>query len=237
MVSSRLRRQEEKLARRKIAVGVIGIVAVSAFLLLFGVRLLVAFSLFVDRIRGGSPDTLQTDQSLLLPPVLESLPQATNSATISVSGSANPDSTLMLFIDGDEYTRIPVGEDGSFEIQDIPVDTGKVTVSARSTDGKETVSDISNTISTTIDRTPPDLDITKPADNETIRDGTNSVAVEGTTDPDARLTINDRIVVVRSNGSFSYNMPLNDGENTLVFKAVDLAGNSIEVDRRVTYQP
>lgn len=236
MATSRMRRLEEKNARRKLMAGIIGIVAVSVFLLLFGFRLLIAFSLFVDRIRGGSAVPVQ-ETDVLMPPVLDPLPQATNSATITIHGSAEPGNTVLLFLNGDEYRRLDVTEDGMFTVEDIPVEPGKVTVSARATDGNESVSDISNTISTVIDRTPPDLAITKPEDGTTINDGTHRVSVEGKTDTDARVTINGRIVVVRSEGTFSYSMPIEDGDNTLSFVSTDLAGNSIEIERNVTYQP
>jgi len=232
-----MRRLEEKNARRKIAIGLIGTLALLVFLALFGFRLLIAFSLFVDRIRGGSPTQQTQTGTLLLPPILDTLPDATGSATISVHGTGQADMTVILSVNGDEYRRLTVDKDGTFTIEDIPVSEGKVTISARLTDGKKEVSDISNTITTVIDRTPPDLTIDKPEDGATVNDGTHRVSVEGTTDTDARVTINGRIVVVSSTGSFRYSMPINDGENTLKIVATDDAGNSLEVEKKVTYQP
>lgn len=236
MITSRRRRLEEKNARQKIAVGLIGIVGLTVFLAVFGFRLLIAFSLFLERFRGGSTQPVQ-QANILLAPILDQLPEATNSATIDIRGTGTPKTTAIIYVNGDEYKRILLGEESVFYAHNIPVDEGSVTISARITDTQKTVSDISNTITTVVDRTPPDLTIEKPESGVTINDGTHKVPIAGATEQNARITINDRIAVVHSDGSFTYDMPLNDGENTLKFIATDVAGNSIEIERKVIYQP
>jgi len=47
----------------------------------------------------------------------------------------------------------------------------------------------------------------------------------------------DRFVSVKDDGSFTYNLRLNDGENTLTIIARDAAGNETKLERKVTYQP
>lgn len=207
------------------------------FLFVFGLRLLIAFSVFVERIRGNTKDLTQTGKTVLLAPILEPIPQATNSATIAIHGTAQPDTTLLLFLNGDEYKRIDIDTSGTFSVDAISLPAGTVTISARSTHSDGSVSDISNTITTIIDRTPPEIIITKPQDNDTINDGTNRAVVEGKTDPDAKVTVNDRIIIIRSDGSFNYTLPVQDGENTLRFVSTDPAGNSIEIERKITYVP
>ncbi len=235
MISSRLRRVEEKTASRRIAVALIGSVALLVFFALFGVRILIGFSLLVDRIRGSSPQ--QQQQSLILPPVLEPLPEATNSASLSVRGRGIPKATLSLFVNDAEYKKLTVSEDGTFDVADILVEEGTVTISAKQADDKNNVSDLSNVITALIDRTPPKLTVDAPADNTTVNDGTHKVAVSGITDEDMKVTINGRIVVLKSDGSFTYNMPLNDGENKLMIISHDPAGNETNVERKVMYQP
>lgn len=236
MISSRLRRVEEKNASRRIAIALFGSVAILAFLGLFGVRILIGFSLLVDRIRGGTPQ-IQQQQAVLLSPTLDPLPEATNSATLSVHGRATAKQQLILYVNDAEYKKLTVENDGTFAIDDIPVDEGRVSISAKLTDGKDNTSDLSNVIVTTVDRTPPKLTIDKPEDNMTINDGTHKVTVNGITDEDMKVTINGRIVVVKSDGSFTYSMPLNDGANTLTILSRDFAGNETKMERKVTYQP
>jgi len=235
MINSRLRRVEEKTASRRIAVALIGTVALFVFLLLFGLRILIGFSLLIDRLRGTSPQTQQ--QSIILPPTLDPLPEATNSGSLSVSGKATPKTQLILYVNDNEYKKLTISDDGTFEVTGIAVSEGPATISAKISDDKNNISDLSNVITTTIDRTAPTLTIDKPEDNATVNDGTHKAIVSGITDEDMKVTINGRIVVVKEDGSFTYNMPLNDGENKLSIVSRDPAGNEITVERKVTYVP
>lgn len=235
-IRSRLIRFEEKNASRRIAVAFIGTVALLVFFALFGLRILIGFSLLIDRIRGGSA-ALPQQQAVILPPVLDPLPEATNSATLDVRGKAAAKMQLILYVNTNEYKKLTVADDGTFESTGIPVSEGTVTISAKAADDKNNVSELSNVLTTVVDRTAPKLVIDAPADNATINDGTHKAAVSGMTDEDMKVTINGRIVVVKSDGSFTYSMPLNDGENKLTIISRDAAGNETKAERKVTYQP
>ncbi len=238
MLRSRLNRVQEKSARHRIAIGLIGSVALLIFLALFGVKLLIGFSVLVERIRGSTtPLPSSNGQTILVPPVLDQLPEATNSATLTVSGTAQAKNQIIIYLNDKEYKRATAGDNGTFQFTDIPVDEGTVTMSAKVTDGKNALSDASNVVTTTIDRTPPKLTVDSPSDNATVNDGTHKVTVTGVTDEDMKVTITGRIVVVKSDGSFTYSMPLNDGANKLEVVSTDTAGNSTTVVRNVTYQP
>jgi hypothetical protein len=237
MPYSRLSRVEEKSARHRIAIGIIGSITILILLGVFGIKFLIAFSVLVDKLHGGSATQQPAQVSVLVPPVLDQLPEATNSATISISGTATPKDQVIVYLNTTEYKRVSPDSTGAFQLADIPVDVGTVTVSAKLTDGKKNMSDPSNTITTVVDRTPPKLTVSSPTDTTTVNDGTHKVEVTGITDPDMNITITGRIVVVRSDGTFDYSMPLNDGANKLEIVATDAAGNSTTVERNVTYQP
>lgn len=238
MVGSRLSRTEEKTARHRIAIGLIGSIALLIFFAVFGLKLLIGFSLLVDKIRGGTTPVDQSSQSVLLAPVLDTISDATNSATLTIGGTAQANDTVILYKNGTEYKKLPIPDTGVFRITDIPVDEGAVSFYAIITDQKNRTSERSNTVSTTVDRTPPKLVVDSPSDNTTINDGSHKVTVTGLTDnDDIRVTITGRIVVIKSDGSFTYHMPLNDGQNKLEIIATDPAGNTTTVTRMVTYQP
>ncbi|MBI5019007.1 cadherin-like beta sandwich domain-containing protein [Candidatus Gottesmanbacteria bacterium] len=236
MISSRLRRVEEKTASKRIAIALIGMAALLVFLALFGVKILIGFSLLVDRIRGGNNQP-QQQQSIILPPVLDPLPEETKNATLDIRGKGTAKGTVIVYLNDEEYKKVTVADDGTFSLTGIEVEPGRVTISAKITDGKDNVSNLSNVISTVVDRTAPKLTIDKPEDNTTVNDGTHKVTVNGLTEEDMKVTINGRIVVVKSDGSFTYSMPLNDGENKLTIVAKDAAGNETTVERTVTYKP
>jgi len=237
MVHSRLSRFEEKNARNRIAIGLIGSAALLLFLGVFGLKLLIGFSVLVDKIRGVSTPPQSLQQSILLPPVLDQLPEATNSATITIRGTAKAKNQVIVYVNDVEYKRTTVPETGTFEFTDIPVDEGNITARAKLIDAKQNTSELSNIVSTSIDRTPPKLTVDAPSDNTTVNDGTHKVLVTGKTDEDTKVTISGRIVVVKSDDSFSYTMPLNDGSNKLDITSVDSAGNKTSIVRSITYQP
>jgi hypothetical protein len=64
----------------------------------------------------------------------------------------------------------------------------------------------------------------------------NLVTVEGNTEDETTVTINGRMVVIKSDNSFSYSYPLNQGDNKLVIVAEDEAGNKTEIERNIKYE-
>lgn len=233
---SRIRRYEDRKAQKKLGVAIVGSFGLVIFLGIFGLKILVGFSVLVDKIRGNSPSSQTNQSNLLLAPVLDPLPEATHSATLTITGKATPKTQLILYLNDSEYKKISVSDDGTFSVADIPVEEGMVRINSKLVDEKGNSSDLSNILSTIIDHKPPTLTISKPDDGAKIQDGTHKATIEGITDTESRVTINDRIVVVRGDGSFVYTIAITDGENALHIVAVDPAGNRVTNDRRVIYQ-
>lgn len=65
----------------------------------------------------------------------------------------------------------------------------------------------------------PKLIIIKPEQNS-VESG-NSVTIQGVTDKDAKLFINDQLVLVSDDGEFNENLALQFGANTITIKAVN----------------
>ena len=61
------------------------------------------------------------------------------------------------------------------------------------------------------------------------------IEVKGKSDANVRLTLNDRLIIVTGDGNFSSNYNLNPGDNQLIFKAVDKAGNETIKELLVKY--
>jgi len=236
MISSRLGRFENRKAQKRLLIAIGGSIGILLFIAIFGLKILVGFSLLVDRLRGASSTNQPSQSNLLLPPVIDPLPEATFSSTLSITGRGSAKTQVIIYINDKQYKKFAVSDDSTFTLSDIPVDEGDVTLSSKITDDKGNTSDLSNIVKITIDRNPPELEVTKPDDGTKIQDGTRKATIEGKTDEDSRVSINDRIVVVRSGGSFTYSMPLSDGDNTLTIRSTDPAGNHTTIERHVTYQ-
>ena len=235
MVYSRLIRHEERQQRKRLMWALGGMLGLVIFLFVFGLKILVGFSLMVDRIRGNSPQQSSQNQELILPPLLDPLPEATNSASLTITGKSDAGLKIILFIDEEEVTTLPVKDDGTFTYTKKLAE-GDHTISAKAKNDKDGVSDLSNVLTISIKRKKPELTITSPSDGARIVGDSNTLIVKGKTASDNTVTVNDRLAVVGNDGSFSYTHVLSEGDNTLRIVATDPAGNQETVDRRVTYQ-
>ncbi len=234
MARSRVRRYAERRERHRLVVSLLGITAIILFFAIFGLRLLVGFSLLVDRLRGSSP--AQPSQSILLPPVLNPHPSATNSATIPLTGSGTAGTSLIVYVNEAETKKLTISDDGTFSLPSLNLVDGTNTVSARITDEKGNASDLSNVLSILYKKTPPTLDVATPVDGTATSGEPKRVTVSGKTDEETAVTVNGRLVFVRPDGSFAYDYPLSDGNTVLTVVATDKAGNQTIVERRVSYQ-
>jgi bacillopeptidase F len=76
------------------------------------------------------------------------------------------------------------------------------------------------------------LTITSPKDGSTL--GSTDVTVTGKTVPDADVFVNDQSGKADTNGNFSINVALDEGQNQIVVSANDANGNAAEQDLTVT---
>lgn len=79
---------------------------------------------------------------------------------------------------------------------------------------------------------PPTLSVGSPKEHATI--SSQTVAVEGTTDPNTVVTVNALPAYVDANGKFTKELPVFPGQQTIVVKAVNSFGKITEVDRHIT---
>lgn len=87
-----------------------------------------------------------------------------------------------------------------------------------------------------IDTVPPTLNVTNPAEGLITNNAT--LTVSGTTNDatssPVTLKVNDKTVTVQENGSWSTQITLSEGQNTITVVATDAAGKSTTVTRHVT---
>ncbi len=233
MISSRLARFEEKNARNRLVVAVLGTFAVVLFLLFFGVKILISFSVFIDKLRGNSPTS--ASQAIVLPPTLDPLPEATNSAQLKISGRGQSGLTVIVYLNGNETKKLTIPKEGTFSTVLIAQE-GKNTISAKVLDDKGNISELSPVLKIMVTNKAPLMEVTSPQDNATISGDDNKTIVSGKVEDDVRVTINDRLVVVQNDGSFSYKFPLPEGDTILRIIATDSAGNQTKIERKVTYK-
>ena len=86
-----------------------------------------------------------------------------------------------------------------------------------------------------VDDTPPPISIESPEDGESFE--TSVITVTGWTEPEASLVVNGMVVGVETDGSFSCNIALVEGDNDIAATATDPAGNWASASVTVTYDP
>ena len=234
MRRSRLSKNSEKKTRKTIILSAIGIVIILFLLLKFGVEFLVNFSLFVSGSRNQQNSTNNTNQiDFVSPPMLNPILSATNSAQIIISGKGTPDETITLYVNNSNTDETQTDKNGSFVFTEN-LSSGNNQIKAQAT-YKNKKSDFSDTSNIVFKNAEPSLNISSPSDGQTFKKDQNSVNVSGSTDAGVSVTVNGFWAVMDDNNNFSYNLPLQNGDNQIKIIATDQAGNKSEKDLKVNY--
>lgn len=231
---SRLKHTLENNSKKTLYLSLAGIIIVIVLLLLFGVPFLVKFAEIISR--EDKPQTTENEELvIILPPYLNPAFEATNSAEISIPGTAEDGEEVQLYLDGKQIKEIKISNDRSFEFTDISLKEGKNRFSAKVVAG-DRESRSSDPFTITYLKEAPTLSIEYPTEGQTIshKDG-DRLQVEGTTSPQASITINGSQAIVDDEGKFKYYLPVKGGDNSIKAVATDEAGNKTELERKFTY--
>ncbi|PIS15229.1 hypothetical protein COT63_01060 [Candidatus Shapirobacteria bacterium CG09_land_8_20_14_0_10_38_17] len=185
----------------------------------------------------GSADDSIGDNIPPPPPQIAPLPEATNSASLEVVGSAELDSTLILFLNGVEIKKILIGNEGEFRIGQIKLNDGENNLFAKAVDlaGNESQESVRQIIF--FDKEPPTLKIESPQDGDSFFDDQKEITIKGETEKDAIVNINERKVVVSLEGKFESVYSLSEGTNEILVISSDKAGNKAQESLKVYYRP
>ena len=202
------------------------------FLFTFGTKGLLSLAYLLGRKESPPPSSQK--QLPLLPPRLFPLPVATNSAEITIRGIGEKKSKIEIFLNNKLLGFTFADANGQFTFSDLKLKEGENQIYAVCK--KETRTSLpSNSLSITFKSKPPKLVIISPSPNTTVSE--EKLKIEGKTDPDVSLFINGKWVIVKNDGSFSFELPLSEGENKIEVIAQDIGGNETKKEFSVTYKP
>lgn len=151
----------------------------------------------------------------------------------------NPD-TIVIKVDGAKVTTsfTKTAVTGGYECSYTPgtaLADGAHTISIEASDFDGNAA-TAKTVTFTIDTIPPTLTLTAPADG--LITNKSTLVVSGKTDDvtskPVTVTVNGASVTVNPNGSFSKEITLVNGSNTITVVATDKAGKTTTVTRKVT---
>lgn len=237
-MKSRLSRRIEKQSKKNLVITLFGIILLVVFLAQFGIPLIEKSTLFVINAKNTNSETEDKVDtvSFIPPPVINPLPEATNSAEIVVSGTTQSNQKINLYLN-DELIDTTQVKDNKFSFSDIKIKEGENTLKTKAVTKENKKSAYSNIITILFKKTPPSLSLDTPSDNQSFSKDDKYAAISGKTDSNVKITVNDSWAIVDSDGKFSYSFPLQNGENKIKVVAMDAAGNKTEMERKVTYSP
>lgn len=213
-----------------------------------GVTILILFLVYNFGIKGfgqlagvwsifaGKSGAIPTDTITPPPPTFNPIPSYTNVPTIKLSGYAKPGAEVKIFINETEIDQTTVEAGGTFSLTDVPLNDGKNVITATATNQSGDTSLKSAELIITLDRKPPNLVVNKPTDGQKFVGQTQQqIDVEGLSDPESIVKVNDVQATVSSDGSFKATLTLNAGDNHITVIATDKAGNAKKVALTVNY--
>ncbi|PIS09594.1 hypothetical protein COT75_00090 [Candidatus Beckwithbacteria bacterium CG10_big_fil_rev_8_21_14_0_10_34_10] len=233
---SRLSKIEEKRnLRQAVFFGFLTLVLIF-FAFTVGLPLLTKMLVYVGDKKEGTglekKDTLAPAS-----PRFQTVVEATNSASFSLAGFAEPDTTVEISLNGSLAGNVEVNSKGEFVLHSISLKEGKNRFKAKAIDKEDNESDYSKEINVVLDTQSPGIIISSPQNGDSFFDKDKEIMVEGKINEDTDILINERMVVSDSSGSFSLRLELKEGENTIKVKATDPAGNQSVEEIKVNYTP
>lgn len=234
---SRLNRTEKKKNLKTAFLFIFLTIILGVTIVFVGIPLLVRLAMFLGDMRSPNLPIENSDSIPPSPARFNSSFEATNSATISLGGFAEPAANISLFLNQEFDTEVVVDNEGSFLFDKISLKGGDNLIYAIVTDEAGNESNKSTTINIVFDNQSPEIEISSPTDNQEFSQLKKQITISGKLNESASLSINDRTVILNSNLEFNYSYTLKDGENKIKITAVDEAGNKTEKELIVSYSP
>lgn len=216
---------------------VVAIVAILSLTYFAGLIVLANLNLFWG---GTEPEPIVKKEGSIPPPQVFSLPQATHSATLKITGFAPEGTTVALFVNEEETDSQITDKEGQFVFEKVNLNRGenKIYATGKSQSGAESQPSTIQTV--VLDQEPPKIEITSPEDGQIVKeeeDQPTFVNVSGKVSENAVVTVNGRQAIVNGEGTFDHRLRLTEeGENTIKIEAKDPAGNRTTVEKTVIYK-
>lgn len=174
----------------------------------------------------------ENNTQYLLPPEIFNLPTATNSSVLKISGRAEIGKDLQIFVNGVNQTEFNLTEE-TFETE-INLEKGENLIYLILKDPQTNKKKKSEIYKVFYKAEKPRLEIIRPENNSIVKE--EEIKIEGKTEKEVLVKINENPVVVNANNEFIYPLKLQPGENKISIKATDIAGNEEIKELTINYQ-
>ena len=230
-------RHSESKAKKKLIFNLVIVVVLIYVFFNWGLPFLLGNLSFLNKYKSVKPvEEVKIDEAIA-PPVLYVPFEATNSASLPISGYATPLSKVEIYIDDELKSQTNTDAEGKFTSDPIVLNLGSNNLYALTINDKDKKSLPSKTIKLFYSNEKPTLEVREPADGTEIKGGDKKVKVVGKTDPNNSVTVNGSTVIVNSEGNFQTQININDGDNVIAVVSSTNFGTSNQMERRVKYTP
>lgn len=240
MANSRLSNNLQRKAIHNILIVVCGFVILVVLLIVFGNKLLIGFSLLTEKMEKNTTvasSTTQADTAFIIPPSLNQIATATNSAQIAVSGIAQKNQTVNLYLNNQMVDTTSADSQGKFGFSTVTLQLGQNMITAKAANNDNKESSDSNALSITYSKSNPTLSISQPNDGQTFTKNTSpTLSIQGKTDPNDQVTVNGAWAIVDQQGNYSYLYTLQNGSNDIKVIATDQEGNQTTKEIHIQVQ-
>lgn len=228
-------RRIEKNAKKHLIWIILGIIVFGYLTVAYIFPFLVGGLTYFNRYKDVEQVENVVEDTAVAPPVLNIPFEATNTATISIKGYATSDAKVELYVGNDLKDTVGAKGDGSFEA-DLPMSEGVNAIYGKTIlDNKSSLP--SKAIRVEFSDQKPKLEVQEPTDNQEVKGGDKKIKVSGLTDPDNNITINGAYVIVNSEGKFSSDISINEGDNKITIQALNSYGSNTTIEKMVKYTP
>lgn len=234
---SRLEKTESKrFARQAMVLGIATLILL-VVLIIVGIPALTKLAIFFSGGQG-SIGAEPADTMAPLSPQINTPPEATNSAKVSLSGYAESGSEVLLKKDDVEIQKSIVDASGSFSFSSVQLENGTNQFRLTAVDLAGNESPPTPLVSIDYDNEKPKLSVTNPKEGSKFFGSSERlISIVGETDHNTQVVLNNRSLVVDSAGGFTASHELSEGDNQLEIIATDNAGNTTTIAIKVSYQP
>jgi len=233
--SRKIKIEETKNKKRTIFFILLTIITI-ILIVIYGIPIVVKFVTFLSDLNQSNEAIEIHDKTPPPPPKLTGLPSATKENNIEIKGNTEAGAKVIINFNNNKE-EILADSSGNFSFK-INLLKGENYIYAKAIDSSGNESQKSDTQKVIYDTEPPILEIIKPLENtEFYGSKQRQLLIEGKTEENNKVQINQRQVVVDSLGGFSYLITLQPGENNFTIIAEDEAGNKTEKNIKVYFTP
>ncbi len=206
---------------------------ICGLIFVFGLK----FAVFISETfqKNKSLPASSVSENVLSSPQFNAILEATNSATLPISGYSQPNEKVDLYLNDLNVKTLEVNSEGLFS-SSLSLSLGINKIYAVTKDNLDRQSAPSRQWTVYFQNSPPNLEVTEPENGSTIKKVRETV-IKGKADSETKVLVNDHQVVMENDGRFSFPVKLQNGENKFKIICLDPAQNSTQIDWTINFQP